>query len=72
MSAETPTGPIGAPEPPEVWFIEQGWTRRDAIWWKPNGQPVFFVDTINAYAPLRAWLEKRTKCCRDGSCPPRQ
>lgn len=69
MEDNANVGPFGAPEPPEEWFIERGWILRDGVRWKPGGnEPVFFVDIINAYPPLKAWVEERTKCCRDGSC----
>lgn len=59
---------MNAPEPPEQFFLDQGWTRGRGGWLKPNGEPVFFVDIINAYPPLHAWVNERTKCCRLGSC----
>jgi hypothetical protein len=65
---DTPQESFSAPEPPEDWFIAQGWTRGDGIWWKPNGEPVFLVDLYDRYPPLRAWIDARTKCCQDGSC----
>lgn len=62
---------MNAPEPPEEFFIEQGWIRGNGLWWKPNGEPVFFVDIFNAYPPLHAWVNERTGCCRVGSCKPK-
>ena len=61
---------FSAPEPPEQFLIDQGWTRQGGVWFKPNGEPVFFIDIINAYPPLKAWVEEKTACCRDGSCAP--
>lgn len=71
MSAETPTGPYGAPEPPEKFFIAQGWSRAPGGWVKPDGSRVFFIDVITAYAPLRAWVHERTGCPQPGCCPPK-
>lgn len=72
MSAETPTGPFGAPEPPEEWFIERGWILRNGVRWKPGGhEPVFFYEIIAAYPPLRAWVHERTGCPQPGCCPPK-
>lgn len=68
MSTDRPTGPYGAPEPEEEWFIERGWILRDGVRRKPSGEPVFFADVIAAYAPLRRWVHKKTKCWRSGSC----
>ena len=59
---------FSGPEPPDEFLIRQGWARREGIWFKSNGEPVFFIDIMNAYAPLKAWVEEKTACCRDGSC----
>lgn len=56
------------PDPPDEFFIAQGWKRGDGVWWKQNGEPVFFIDLISAYPPLKAWVEERTRCCRERSC----
>lgn len=54
-------GPFGAPEPPEEVFIAQGWIRTSWGWLKADGKtPVYFIDVLDAYPPLKAWVEERT------------
>ena len=64
----TPDSHSSAPEPSQQFYIEQGWTRKGNDWLKPNGEPVFLVDIINAYPPLKAWVMEKTNWCRDGQC----
>lgn len=72
MSDNIPTGPFGAPEPPEAFFIAQGWIRVSWGWLQADGKtPVYFVDVMNAYPPLKAWVHERTGCPQPGCCPPK-
>jgi len=65
MGQESTPDPSRAPEPPDQFYIDQGWIRRESSWVKQNGDPVYVVDIITAFPPLKAWVMERTKSSWD-------
>jgi hypothetical protein len=60
MNANSHLEPYNPPQPPEELFTNLGWTKRGSVWFKKNGDVVFFIDVLNAYPPLMAWVKART------------